>query len=113
MNSKGLDQMPSSITHLTTQMVASPSKFVMFSEGRTLIPETPFYGNTSKQTDICKPQVYTTDFSSRHSLGASISFADGHTSWYKYNYVCMDVGSKAADPGRPDIQWAADGHQVP
>jgi prepilin-type N-terminal cleavage/methylation domain-containing protein/prepilin-type processing-associated H-X9-DG protein len=112
MNSQGLDQMPSSITHVTSQMIANPSAFVFFSEGRTLVSETPFYGNTSKETDICKPQVYTTAFSSRHSAGASITFGDGHASWFKYDYVCMNDGVKAADPGRPDIQWSADGHRI-
>jgi prepilin-type N-terminal cleavage/methylation domain-containing protein len=113
MNSQGLDQMPASVTHLQSQMIANPSKFVLFTEGRTLTTETPFYGNTSKETDICKPQVYTTAFTSRHSVGASLTFDDGHTTWYKYDYVCMNDGTKAADPGRPDIQWSADGHQIP
>ena len=58
----------------------------MFSEGRTLINETPFYGNTQKETDICKPQVYTTAFPPV-TAGASITFADGHAAWYKYTYV--------------------------
>ena len=114
MNSKGLDQMPPSVTNLKTPMIASPSKFALFTEGRTLTTETPFWGNAQKGSDICKPQVYTTDFSSRHSGGASITFADGHTKWYKYYYVIStNTPGKAGDPGRPDIQWAADGHQVP
>jgi len=109
MNSQGLAHEPTSVTYLTANMVKNPSAFVLFSEGRTLINETPFYGNTQKASDICKPQVYTTAFSSRHGSGASITFADGHTSWYKYTYVCSNAGSKAADPGDSDIQWAADG----
>ncbi|SPE61515.1 conserved exported hypothetical protein [Verrucomicrobia bacterium] len=113
MNSKALDQMPSSVLYLRSPMIASPAKFVLFSEGRTLIAESPFYGSVSKETDICKPQVYTTAFSSRHTAGSSLTFADGHASWYRYNYVCLNTPSKAADPGRPDINWAADGHQVP
>jgi prepilin-type N-terminal cleavage/methylation domain-containing protein len=112
MNSQGLAHSPSSVTHLKLGMVANPAAFVMFSEGRTLIAEKPFYGNPQKEQDICKPQVYTTAFTSRHAAGASISFTDGHTSWFKYTYVCIDGGSKAADPGRPDIQWAADGVPV-
>jgi prepilin-type N-terminal cleavage/methylation domain-containing protein/prepilin-type processing-associated H-X9-DG protein len=109
MNSQGLAHAPTSVTYLTVNMVKNPPAFVLFSEGRTLINETPFYGNTSKASDICKPQVYTTAFSSRHGAGASITFADGHTSWYKYPYVCSNAVSKAADPGNWDIQWAADG----
>ena len=113
MNSQGLDQMPSSVTHLKAGMIAHPSNFVLLTEGRTLINENPFYGSSQKEADICKPQVYTTAFTSRHSQGASITFADGHTTWYKYEYVCLNAGAKAADPGRPDIQWSADGHQIP
>jgi len=113
MNSKGLDGMPSGVTYLKSQMIASPAKFVLFSEGRTLIAENPFYGAIAKETDICKPQVYTTAFSSRHTAGGCITFSDGHASWYRYNYVCLNTPAKAADPGDPDINWAADGHQVP
>ena len=113
MNSKGLDGMPSSVKYLKSSMISSPSRFVLFSEGRTLINETPFYGNPQKAGDICKPQVYTTDFSSRHGAGASITFADGHASWFKYSYVCSNAVTKAADPGHFDISWSADGHMVP
>jgi prepilin-type N-terminal cleavage/methylation domain-containing protein/prepilin-type processing-associated H-X9-DG protein len=112
MNSKGLAHAPGNAAYLKAAMIAHPAAFVMFSEGRTLINETPFYGNGQKEGDICKPQVYTTAFSSRHGSGSSITFADGHTAWYKYSYVCADGGAKAADPGRPDIQWAADGQVV-
>lgn len=115
MNSQGLTDLPPTVTHLKVNMVKNPSSFVMFSEGRTLIAETPFYGGQSKEADICKPQVYTTAFSSRHTDGASLTFADGHSAWYKYEYVCSNnvAEAKAADPGRPDIQWAADGSVVP
>lgn len=113
MNSQGLDQMPANVTHLNFRMLKAPSDFVLFSEGRTLIAEQPFYGNPQKGSDICKPQVYTTAFSSRHSQGASITFADNHTSWYKYTYVCSNAVAKASDPGRPDIWWSADGHRIP
>jgi prepilin-type N-terminal cleavage/methylation domain-containing protein/prepilin-type processing-associated H-X9-DG protein len=113
MNSQGLDQMPQSVTHLKTSMIKSQSQFVMFCEGRTLTTETPFYGNVTKAIDVCKPQVYTTALTSRHSDGASITFADGHTTWYRYDYVCLNAGAKAADAGRPDISWSADGHQIP
>jgi prepilin-type N-terminal cleavage/methylation domain-containing protein/prepilin-type processing-associated H-X9-DG protein len=112
MNSMGLAHAPPSVTNLKVGMVKTPSYFVMFSEGRTLINETPFYGDPQKETDICKPQVYTTALSSRHSQGAVISFMDGHDNWFKYSYACSNAVSKAADPGHYDIQWAADGVQV-
>ena len=98
---------------LKSTAVANPSAFVMFCEGRTLANETPFFGDPAKQSDICKPQVYTTAFTSRHSEGGSITFSDGHAKWYKYDYVCVDKVTKAGDPGRPDIQWAANGSVIP
>jgi prepilin-type N-terminal cleavage/methylation domain-containing protein/prepilin-type processing-associated H-X9-DG protein len=113
MNSQGLDQVPTNITNLKTTMVVSPSKFVLFSEGRTLVNEVPFYGAPAKEQDICKPQVYTTAFSSRHTQGSSITFMDGHVKYYKYSYVCLNTPAKAADPKAPDIQWSCDGHQIP
>jgi prepilin-type N-terminal cleavage/methylation domain-containing protein/prepilin-type processing-associated H-X9-DG protein len=113
MNSKGLDGQPSSVADLRTPMIASPSKFVVFDEGRTLTAEIPFYGSASKQVDICKPQVYTTALSSRHGRGSVLTFVDGHARWFKYTYMCMDAGNKAADPGAPDIHWSCDGHAVP
>ena len=111
MNSQGLTG--SSATVLKGSAVRSPSKFVMFDEGRTITTETPFYGNTQKQTDICKPQVYTPALSSRHGGGSSLTFADGHAQWYKYTYLCKDVGSKAADAGVPDVSWTANDTVVP
>lgn len=114
MNSKATDGMPSSVIYLKTQMITtSPSRLVLFDEGRTLTTETPFYGNQQKEADICKPQVYTTALSSRHGGGSGLTFADGHASWYRYTYMCANAGSKAADPGDPDISWSADGHVVP
>jgi prepilin-type N-terminal cleavage/methylation domain-containing protein/prepilin-type processing-associated H-X9-DG protein len=112
MNSKALNDFPDA-SNLKTSMIRSPAAFVLFCEGRTLTTETPFYGNSTMATDVCKPQVYTTAFTSRHNFGASITFGDGHAAWYKYSYVCSNEVAKAADPGRPDIQWSADGAVVP
>jgi hypothetical protein len=94
-------------------MVLRPSAFVMFSEGRTLISETPYYGTSEKSTDLATPQVYTTRFSSRHTSGAIIAFSDAHAKYYKYSYVCYNNGTKPADPGLSDINWSCDGHTVP
>jgi prepilin-type N-terminal cleavage/methylation domain-containing protein/prepilin-type processing-associated H-X9-DG protein len=116
MNSQGLSglSVPGSDYNLkVAQMTVSPSKFVLFDEGRTLTTETPFYGTTAKQEDICKPQVYTTAVSSRHSSGSDLSFADGHAQWFKYSYMCLNTPAKAADPGVPDICWTANGTVVP
>ena len=116
MNSQGLTglSVPSTDYNLkVAQITVSPSKFVTFDEGRTLLSETPFYGSAAKQSDICKPQVYTTALSSRHSLGSSLAFADGHAMWYKYSYMCLNTPAKAADPGDSDICWTANGSVVP
>jgi len=116
MNSQGLTGLtvPANDYNLkVNQVTVNPSRFVMFCEGRTLNTELPFYGNSQKQTDICKPQVYTTALSSRHSAGSSLTFADGHSQWYKYSYMCLNTPAKAADPGDPDIVWTANGSVVP
>jgi prepilin-type N-terminal cleavage/methylation domain-containing protein len=113
MNSMGLNGQPAEATNLKYNMIAHPSAFVLFSEGRTLIDEAPFYGSASKESDICKPQVYTTAFSSRHDGGACITFSDNHVGYFKYSYVCSNSPAKAADPGNPDINWAANGVTVP
>lgn len=116
MNSQGLTglNVPSTDYNLkVSQMTVAASKFVMFDEGRTLINEQPFYGASAKQTDICKPQVYTTALSSRHNLGSSLAFQDGHAQWFKYSYMCLNTPAKAADPGVPDICWTANGSVVP
>jgi prepilin-type N-terminal cleavage/methylation domain-containing protein/prepilin-type processing-associated H-X9-DG protein len=116
MNSQGLTGLavPSNDYNLrVNQVTVSPAKFVMFCEGRTITTETPFYGSASKQIDICKPQAYTTDVSSRHGGGSSLTFSDGHAQWFKYTYMCKNDGTKAADPGDPDISWTANGSVVP
>ncbi|HEY3915798.1 MAG TPA: prepilin-type N-terminal cleavage/methylation domain-containing protein [Verrucomicrobiae bacterium] len=113
MNSKALDDAPAEIVYLKSQMITHPSAFVMFSDGRTLIDEAPFYGAPAKESDICKPQVYTSAFSSRHVQGGCITFSDNHVAWFKYSYVCSNTPAIAADPGHSDINWAADGTVVP
>jgi prepilin-type processing-associated H-X9-DG protein len=115
MNSQGLTglNVPANVYNVKATWVHSPSKFVMFDEGRTKIDETPFYGNNQKQSDICKPQVYTTALSGRHNAGSVLGFADGHAKWFKYTYMCMNAGQKAADPGDPDISWTANDSVVP
>jgi prepilin-type N-terminal cleavage/methylation domain-containing protein/prepilin-type processing-associated H-X9-DG protein len=111
-NSKALDGLPDG-TVLKSSMVINPSAFVGYSEGRLLSAETPYYGTPLNATDLGTPQVYTTRFSARHSGGSDIVFADGHAAFYLYTYVCINNGAKPADPGRPDINWACDGHTVP
>jgi prepilin-type N-terminal cleavage/methylation domain-containing protein/prepilin-type processing-associated H-X9-DG protein len=111
MDSKSLEGFPSNAV-LKTSMVVHPSAFVLFSDVRVRSDETPFYGPEARATDLATPHCYTTRFSSRHNAGADITFSDGHAAYFKYSYVCRDARTKAADPGRPDINWACDGHKV-
>ena len=112
MNSKGLDGLPANAV-LKTSIIAHPSAFVSYSDGRVHIDETPYYGTTANATDLGTPQVYTTRFSSRHSAGGNISFSDGHAAYYKYSVVCVARNGKPADPGSGEINWSYDGHMVP
>jgi prepilin-type N-terminal cleavage/methylation domain-containing protein/prepilin-type processing-associated H-X9-DG protein len=112
MNSKALDGLPTNAV-LKASMIVHPSAFVMFTEGRCRLEETPYCGTAENSSDLATPQVYTTRFSSRHSAGANITFSDGHATWYKYDYVTYNNGAKPADPGDPDINWSYDGHVVP
>jgi prepilin-type N-terminal cleavage/methylation domain-containing protein/prepilin-type processing-associated H-X9-DG protein len=88
-----------------------PSAFVVFSEQRVHASETPYYGNNP--SDLSSTYSYTTRFSGRHSSGGNIVFGDGHASYFKYDYVCVQINGKADDPGRPDINWTASGQQLP
>jgi prepilin-type N-terminal cleavage/methylation domain-containing protein/prepilin-type processing-associated H-X9-DG protein len=113
MNSKGVWDLPDGAL-LKSAMVMRPSAFVMFSDNRTHENESPYYGVAGSKVDILgSPQCYTTRESSRHSAGANILFSDAHVNYFKYNYICIPVNNEAADPGRPDINWAADGTTVP
>jgi prepilin-type N-terminal cleavage/methylation domain-containing protein len=112
MNSKGTDGLPDS-ARLKMSMVAHPSAFVLFSDGRIRSDDTPYYGSSVNASDLGTPQVYTTRFSPRHEAGGDIAFSDAHAGRFKYAYVCTPRDGKPADPGDPDINWSYDGHVVP
>jgi prepilin-type N-terminal cleavage/methylation domain-containing protein/prepilin-type processing-associated H-X9-DG protein len=112
MNSKALDGLPTNAV-LRASMIAHPSAFVRYSDGRVLLSETPYYGTAENSSDLGTPQVYTTRFSSRHTAGGQIAFSDGHAKYYKYGYVTYNNGAKPADPGLSEINWSVDGHAVP
>jgi prepilin-type N-terminal cleavage/methylation domain-containing protein/prepilin-type processing-associated H-X9-DG protein len=135
MNSKGPANMNITanpqIVNVKVSMVAHPSAYVMFSDTRYRSIEQPYYPynpNPSpgdNQLVLGTPQSYSTRFSSRHNQGGNITFSDGHSAYYKYNYVVSDgtvvlssgptAGQTAAvgkDPGRPDIQWDCQGNPV-
>jgi len=115
LNNKGNTGLASSVgygTNFTLSMVARPSAFVVYSEMRTHSSETPFYG-TDPSKNLGTSHGTTTQLSSRHDAGVNLSFADGHVAYFKYSYVCLDAGTKAADPGRADINWTYNGQAVP
>jgi prepilin-type N-terminal cleavage/methylation domain-containing protein len=114
MNSKGIPENAPTGTVLNQHSVAHPSAFVLFSEVRTHLNETPFYGvNSTNYTILGSPQVYTTRQSSRHSAGSLMVFSDCHVKYYKYTYICTQINNQAADPGDSDINWVCDGSVVP
>jgi prepilin-type N-terminal cleavage/methylation domain-containing protein/prepilin-type processing-associated H-X9-DG protein len=120
MNSKSLanEQITDVNAVLKTGIVAHPSAFVLFSDVRYRSDESPFYGTTVNMNTLATPHSYTTRFSGRHSKGGNIGFSDGHSAYYKYDYVVAD-GIKdpsvapGKDPGNSDINWDADGLRVP
>jgi prepilin-type N-terminal cleavage/methylation domain-containing protein len=113
MNSKGIWDLPDGSV-MKQQNVIRPSAFVLFSDVRTHLNETPFYGaGTTNYYILGSPQCYTTRESSRHNAGADIAFSDCHVKYYKYTYICANINGVACDPGDPDINWAADGSTVP
>ena len=98
-------------TNFTASMVTRPSAFVFLSDVRNHASEQPFYG-TSPSSELGCSHCWVAQISSRHSAGMNINFADGHVSYYKYTYVCLNSGGKAADPGDSDINWTYNGVPV-
>jgi len=111
MNHKGTAGLPVD-TRLNVNMLTKPAAFVFLSEVRTHSSELPFYG-TKPSAELGCSHGATSQLSSRHSEGANLNFGDGHTAYYKYATVCTNTGTKAGDPGLPDVQWTYDGHRLP
>jgi prepilin-type N-terminal cleavage/methylation domain-containing protein/prepilin-type processing-associated H-X9-DG protein len=120
MNSKALANanLNAFVPQVKSSMVAHPSAFVLFSDVRNRSTETPYYGTVANQTDLATPHCYTTRFSSRHNKGGNITFSDGHSAYFKYDYVVADglknPGIAAGkDPGNADLNWDCSGLRVP
>lgn len=111
MNHKGNTGLPTNVV-FSARQVLNPSAFVLLSDVRTHSTEAPFYGRRPAH-ELGVSHCYTAQISSRHNAGANLAFADGHAGYYKYSYICTNTGTKAGDPGRPDINWTYDGHPVP
>jgi prepilin-type N-terminal cleavage/methylation domain-containing protein/prepilin-type processing-associated H-X9-DG protein len=89
-------------------VVLHPSAFVFFSDDRANSTETPYYGS-NPLTDLGAPRGSLNHLSSRHSAGGNLSFLDGHSSYFHYNYLAYQKGTKIGDPGLPDVNWSWDG----
>ena len=110
MNQKGNDGLAAG-TPFRANAVLNPSAFVLFSEVRTHSTEQPFYG-TNPTAELACSHCSTRQLSSRHNAGVNVTFADAHVAYFKYAYACTNTGTKAGDPGRPDVSWTYDGHAV-
>ena len=118
MNSKGgASTIGATLTagvDMRMEHVMDPSAFVFLCDVRSQSTEQPFYGPAGNMGNLMSPQAYTSRASSRHDKGFNIAFADGHASWFKYEYACSNYNNnaKAVDPNVPDIQWTYDGSVV-
>ncbi len=126
MNSHSLDneKIVNTGAILRGNIVRNPSAFVLFSDTRNRSAETPYYGTADNQIKLATPQSYTTRFSSRHNGGGNITFADGHSAYFKYKYIVSYDQEAAADGsgkilaagkdlGQSDVNWDADGVRIP
>jgi prepilin-type N-terminal cleavage/methylation domain-containing protein/prepilin-type processing-associated H-X9-DG protein len=110
MNPEGNKGMSANIgygTNFSSTSILHPSAFVFISDGRAHTAE-PFYG-TDPTKEVGVEHCWCLQMSSRHNAGANLTFSDGHVAWFKYSYICSNAVTKAADPGRPDINWTYNG----
>ena len=98
-------------TNFTATMISHPSAFVFLSDVRAHAAETPLYGSNPANEVGCS-HCWAAQISSRHTAGANLNFADGHVAWFQYAYICSNAVTKAADPGRADINWTYNGQPV-
>jgi prepilin-type N-terminal cleavage/methylation domain-containing protein/prepilin-type processing-associated H-X9-DG protein len=114
MNYKGATGMPGVGygTNFKASVIVNPSSFVFLSDVRAHASETPFYGPNPASEVGCS-HCWVAQISSRHSAGANLNFADGHAAYFSYYYICSNAGTKAVDPGNPDINWTYNGQPVP
>ena len=95
-------------TPFKVSQAVHPSAFVSFAEQRVHQTETPYYGTSP--TDLSSTYLWCNRFTGRHNAGGDITFSDGHTAYFKYNYVVGQSAGKIVDPKRPDINWEFDGN---
>ena len=95
-------------TPFKSTIVKNPSAFVFFSDARANSGETPYYGS-NPTSDLGAPRGSLNHLSSRHKAGANLTFLDGHSAYFKYNYLAYQKGARVGDPGNADVNWSYDG----
>lgn len=98
-------------TAFRATIVRNPSAFVVLSDVRENSEERPYYGS-SPANDLACPRGGLNHLSARHNAGANITFLDGHSARFRYDYLSYRKDTKIGDPGREDIQWGWDGQPV-
>ncbi len=91
---------------LRAGVVRHPSAFVVFTDCRANSQEKT-YATTS--TDYGVPRGSLRHLGTRHDMGANLIFLDGHSSYFKYDYLAYPNGANVGDPGRTDVNWTYDG----
>jgi len=128
MNSKSVANEAINVANplLKSSKIKNPSAFALISDVRNRTVEQPYFGDPANQDVLATPHNYTTRFSSRHNKGGNITFSDGHSAYFKYNYVVSDGTAvvpsltpgqtvtvlPGKDPGRADINWDCAGNAV-
>jgi prepilin-type N-terminal cleavage/methylation domain-containing protein/prepilin-type processing-associated H-X9-DG protein len=113
MNYKGATGLPGVAygTNFSSASIVNPSAFVFLLDTRVHSSEMPFYGKNPAK-ELGTPHSWVAQVSSRHAAGANLNFGDGHVEYFKYSYICLNTGTKAADPGNADINWTYNGQKV-
>ncbi|HEY1663538.1 MAG TPA: type II secretion system protein [Verrucomicrobiae bacterium] len=113
MNPKGNTGLPASVAYgvnFKSTVVQNPFAFVFMGDGRARSTDLPYYGDPTKEVGV--QHCWVQQFSARHNIGGNLTFADGHTAYFKYTYVCANGGTKPVDPGNSDINWTYNGQPV-
>ncbi len=94
---------------IKTTAIRYPSAQVFITEA-AFNPNLELYDKTAN-TDPARNGIYPCNrwvvFSQRHSKGGNIVFMDGHSAWYKWDYVYNQnpVGDYRVEKANSDIWW--------